>query len=228
MPDPQELEALGFRDAAQALKNLELLSAALGPGDSRALFAPVLDNLAAAADPDMALNHLERFVGALADVPLFVSLCRSRHEVLRNLITIFGASRFLSTFLIASADDGLACFADPDYLTHSCGKGRLREKLALMPDSGQEERTFFRVLRIFRKREMLRIGLRDLLGKADLQEIVAELSDLAEVCLQTAYERADADLAKRYGRPAHGEPRRVARQPQDLRSSPWASSAAVN
>jgi glutamate-ammonia-ligase adenylyltransferase len=202
MPFPQELEALGFRDAAQALKNLESLSTALGPEGSRALFALVLDNLAAAAGPDMALNHLERFVGALADVPLLVSFCRSRHEILRNLITIFGASRFLSTFLIVSADDGLAWFADPAYLTRPSGKDDLREKLALMMDGVSEERAFFRVLRIFRKRELLRIGLRDLLGQAELQEIVTELSDLAAVCLQRAYERADADLAKRYGRPA--------------------------
>ncbi len=64
-----------------------------------------------------------------------------------------------------------------------------------------DDKGFFHMLRLFRKQEMLRIGLRDLLGKADLQETVAELSDLAEVCLQKAYEWADAGLAKRYGRP---------------------------
>ncbi|MGE5807556.1 MAG: hypothetical protein ACM32I_00365, partial [Nitrospirota bacterium] len=194
MPEVQELEVLGFRDAARAQKNLELLAVSLGPEDGRALFASLLSELAASADPDMALNHLERFAEALDDVPLFVSVCRTRHEVLRSIITIFGASRFLSTFLIASAADGLACLADPDYLTRPAGKGALREKLGSMMEGETEEQAFFRVLRIFRKRELLRIGLRDLLDKADLQETVAELSDLAEVCLQAAYERADAEL----------------------------------
>ena len=63
------------------------------------------------------------------------------------------------------------------------------------------DKDVFRVLRAFRRQEMLRIGLRDLLGKADLQETVTELSDLAEVCLQKAYEWADGELRKRYGRP---------------------------
>ena len=57
------------------------------------------------------------------------------------------------------------------------------------------------MLRLFRKQEMLRIGLRDLLGKAGLRETVEDLSDLAEVCLQKAYAWADAGLTKRYGRP---------------------------
>jgi glutamate-ammonia-ligase adenylyltransferase len=48
---------------------------------------------------------------------------------------------------------------------------------------------------------MLRIGLRDLLGKADLRETVSELSDLAGACLQTAYRRIDAELTKKHGRP---------------------------
>ena len=48
----------------------------------------------------------------------------------------------------------------------------------------------------------LRIGLRDLMGKADLHlETVGELSDLAEVCLQTAYEHVNADLQRSSGRP---------------------------
>src|SRR5512143_1271547 len=201
MPAQEELRDQGFGDAAQARKNLELLAASLGTEDSRALFAPILSELAASADPDMALNHLERFTASLPDVALFTSLCRTRHEALRNLVTVFGASRFLSTFLIAFSSEGLARVADPDYLTRPAGKGALREKLGSMMEGETEEQAFFRVLRIFRKRELLRIGLRDLLDKADLQETVAELSDLAEVCLQAAYERADAELTGRYGRP---------------------------
>jgi [glutamine synthetase] adenylyltransferase / [glutamine synthetase]-adenylyl-L-tyrosine phosphorylase len=201
IPTQEELRGLGFGDAAQAYKNLELLAASLGPENGRALFAPILAELAGSANPDMALNHLERFATALADVTQLTSLCRTRHEVLRSLVTVFGASRFLSTFLIASAADGLACLAEPDYLMRPSGKAALREKLELMMEGEPEEQAFFRTLRIFRKRELLRIGLRDLLGKADLQETVTELSDLAEVCLQTAYERADAELTRRYGRP---------------------------
>ncbi len=201
MPALQELENLGFRDGAQALRNLELLAVAIDPEEFPGLLSAILSPLSSAADPDMALNNLERFVSTLADVPSFVSLCRTREEILHHLITIFGASRFLSTFLITSADDCLTRFADPDYLAHAAGKPALSRQLARLVNSGTDDKSFYRTLRAFRKQEMLRIGLRDLLGRADLQETVAELSDLAEVCLQKAWEWADAGLAKRYGRP---------------------------
>jgi glutamate-ammonia-ligase adenylyltransferase len=199
---PEQLSDLGIQDAAQALRNLELLSASFGPPGFAALLPALLSNLSHAADPDMALNNLERFAGALDDVSVFVSLCRVRHDVLQQLVAVFGASRFLSTFLVTLADDGLTRFADPGYLAHPAGRTGLANRLEFAIGSGADDDAyFFRMLRLFRKQEMLRIGLRDLLGKADLQETVTELSDLAGVCLQKAYAWADSGLLKRYGRP---------------------------
>ena len=45
---------------------------------------------------------------------------------------------------------------------------------------------FDRLLRLFRRREMLRIAVRDLGGRAELAETMADLSRLADACLQTA------------------------------------------
>jgi glutamate-ammonia-ligase adenylyltransferase len=205
-PTREQLQNLGILDAEQAMKNLELLFRAAGSGGFSMLSPVILSTLPASADPDMALNNLERFVSTLADVPSFVSLCRTREEILHHLITIFGASRFLSTFLITSADECLTRFADQDYLAHAAGKSALSRQLARLIGSEMDDKSFYRSMRVFRKQEMLRIGLRDLMGRADLQETVAELSDLAEVCLQKAYEWADAGLAKRYGRPVIRHP----------------------
>ena len=53
-------------------------------------------------------------------------------------------------------------------------------------------------LRRFRRREMVRIAWRDLLGRADLAFVTAELSDLAETCLEQAlnwlFTRQSAEL----------------------------------
>jgi glutamate-ammonia-ligase adenylyltransferase len=59
----------------------------------------------------------------------------------------------------------------------------------------------FRMLRSFRKREMVRIGLRDLTRQGDLVETTEDLSNLADVCLAGAYEASFQELAGRYGRP---------------------------
>lgn len=200
-PAPEQLLHLGVQDPAQALKNLELLGVHLGPEGFSEILPLLLADLATTADPDMALNNGERFVGALADIPPFVSLCRGRPEVLRALITIFGASRFLSTFLATLADEGLLFLSDPGVLSHPTGKQQLTDRLALLASDHSTDHEFFRVLRLFRKKELLRIGLRDLLGRADLRETVEDLSHLAEVCLQKTYVWADAGLAKRHGRP---------------------------
>ncbi len=197
----EQLARGGLEDLSQALKNLDLLSKKLGHEALREFVPFLLTPLAASADPDMALNNLERFVRSLGAGAEFVSLCHARPDVLVSLITIFGASRFLSSFLVAGAEANLKLLSTPDYLAHPASKHVLSERLNGMTRDVEEDKEFYRALRIFRKQEMLRIGLRDLLGKADLRETVSELSDLAGVCLQKAYERIDAGLRKKHGSP---------------------------
>ena len=54
----------------------------------------------------------------------------------------------------------------------------------------------------FRRRQFLRIMLRDVLGLATLSDVTEELSNLADAILDVAYRRIREDLA-----PRHGEPR---------------------
>ena len=198
---PEQLQQLGVEDHTQAKKNLELLQGALGADGFAELLPGLLAACSGAADPDMALTNCERFMSALGDVPAFLSLFRTKPDILLSLITVFGASRFLSTFLVVFADESLLLLTDPGFLAYRNNKEPLAKRLTALTKSTADDKSFFRVLRLFRKQEMLRIGLRDLLGKAELRETVADLSDLAEVCLQRAYERADAGLRSRYGKP---------------------------
>jgi glutamate-ammonia-ligase adenylyltransferase len=198
---PERFAQCGIRDAAQAKKNLELVCAALGAGGCKEILQDLFSALARSADPDMALNNLERFLAALDDAPSFLSACRVTPDFLGSLVTLFGASRFLSTYLVSIPDESLKFLSDPDFPSGRSDKQRLSSRLASSVPAEDDDRGFFRSLRLFRKQEILRIGLRDLLGKADLRETVEDLSDLAESCLQRAYERADAGLRKRYGRP---------------------------
>src|SRR5690606_18089010 len=55
-------------------------------------------------------------------------------------------------------------------------------------------------LRRFKRREMLRIGIRDLLGIATTVETYTVLSDLASAVIQSAYELVDRNLKHRVGR----------------------------
>ncbi|MFA5074303.1 MAG: bifunctional [glutamate--ammonia ligase]-adenylyl-L-tyrosine phosphorylase/[glutamate--ammonia-ligase] adenylyltransferase [Nitrospirota bacterium] len=197
----QQLLSAGIQDPTAAIKNLDLIQDTIGIEPFTRLIPSILSALAKAADPDMALNHFERFAGALRDVPAFVSLCEKRQDILNSLITLFGASRFLSSYLVGLADTCLQFFEDPAFFSNTLDKKKIADQLATLMQPHPDEKSFFAILRTFRKQAMLRIALRDLLGKADLRETVEELSDLAEVCLQTAYEYFDAQLTKRYGSP---------------------------
>ncbi len=198
---PEKLAQCGILDAAQALRNIELLKTKLVDQSFSDLLPTLLSLVSVSADPDMALNNFERFVSGLADVPAFLVCTRSNPELLARLITISGASRFLAAFLVACGDASVSLLSDPEFLASRNGKGALMESLRVLAGVNADEKIFFRTLRLFRKKEMLRIALRDLLSKADLQETVGDLSDLAEVCLQVACEWADASLRTRYGRP---------------------------
>ncbi|MBS1128503.1 MAG: putative Glutamate-ammonia-ligase adenylyltransferase, partial [Nitrospirae bacterium] len=199
--DPAVLSAAGIQDAVQALRNLELVRKRLGPDAFAALLPSLLLSLKRSGDPDMALNHLERFLDEFEPVSQFVQEVRTRPAVLTDLIVLFGASRFLASHCIATASATFPLLCHPAYLAHPADKELLAGRLAAMLQGLTREEDLFRRLRLFRKQEMLRIGLRDLLVMADLIETVVELSNLAEVCLQAAYERADAELRSRFGAP---------------------------
>jgi glutamate-ammonia-ligase adenylyltransferase len=198
---PESFAQCGIRDAGQAQKNLELLRKMLGAEGYKEFLPGLFSSLPRAADPDMALNNLDRFLSALGDVPSLLSAYRLRPDVLISLVTIFGASRFLSTYLVTLAAESLKFLSAPGFLTNQSDRQRLSERLATSTRGVVDDKGFFRKLRLFRKQEMLRVGLRDLLGKADLRETVEDLSDLAEACLRKAYAWADAGLTKRYGKP---------------------------
>jgi glutamate-ammonia-ligase adenylyltransferase len=200
VPSEREFRDAGFVDRERARKNWVMLDQALG-GRLEPLTPALLISLGRAADPDQALNNLEGFVSVLTDASRFAALARDRREIFSTLVAVLGASRFLSTFILSEGDAVLDRIADSSYLSRPAGKSLLSERLGGMLAGAREDKDVLQVLRRFRKHEMLRIGLRDLLGIADLQETVGELSDLAEVCLQAAWERVDRDLQTRFGRP---------------------------
>ncbi len=203
---PDDLGHQGVRNAAQARNNLELLRTTLGAEGFQELLPGLLDACSVSADSDLALNNFERFTAALGDVSSFLAACRAKPGLLLSLATIFGASRFLSTFLVTLADQSLLLLSDPAFVEAPGERQHLSGRLASFITVAADDRELFRALRQFRKQEMLRIGLRDLLGRADLRETVEDLSDLAEVCLQAAYAWADAGLRARYGRPLNEQP----------------------
>jgi len=196
------LSAYGLRDLDLADRNLEAMA---GDPSQRKRLAEILPMLLGAisrtADPDQALNHWERLFGSVSRTSLLDYL-RTWPRMLELLCAIFGNSDALAFTLIR--DPMLVYWlAEEEVLSRSPTRKDLERALRDSIGHLTAKETKLDALRRFRRREMLRIGVRDLLRSATVPETTASLSDLAEVLIHAAYEIIDADLRQQYGVPMH-------------------------
>jgi len=75
------------------------------------------------------------------------------------------------------------------------------EKLADLLEDIHSEKDLLKALRLFRKREWLRLVWRDVLKKAPLDETLADMSNLADACIRQTVVLLQDWLEKRFGTP---------------------------
>ncbi len=190
-----ELSGIAFRDANAAARNLARVSERV-PANLRRM---ALQLLAESPDPDAALNLLER-LAATAGPELF-RLFERHNFLLHYAITVFGYSQFLGETLIRNQDLFQAMLRDKKLdLTHS--RDEFHEAFARFRSRSMEHETSLLLAR-FKRREYVRIMLRDVLKIATLAEATAEISALADVLINEALLYSDARLRDRYGPPQH-------------------------
>ncbi len=202
IPDLEErLAKIGCADVHTATKNLEVLSRdPLHGATFLRLLPSLLDVLAFVPDPDMALNNLERFAGVVINPSFLYALLREHRKSLDLLLTILGSSQYLSDVLIRYPQL-FEWLLEPGVLRRPVLKAEFARELAAMTDRWTRVERKWEALRRFKVREILRIGLQDLLGNQDLVGITQQLSALADVTLQKAYEISHAELQRRFGLP---------------------------
>jgi glutamate-ammonia-ligase adenylyltransferase len=188
-------QAAGFGDSAKTVTNLLLLDEQLRDPE---LVATLAAEALTCADPDLALNNLERlFWNAPADT---LNTLLNQHLSRRQLLTVLGASPFL-TSLLCRRTEQLAELFGPDGLATARDEAILLGELQRTIPDGSDFATLQRGLRQQKAREILRIGSRDLCGLATLEEVTIELSALAAAALQRACAIGDALLRSEYGAP---------------------------
>jgi glutamate-ammonia-ligase adenylyltransferase len=185
---------IDFRDGSRAIDYLTQIARDL-PGD---VYERLQTLLAASADPDTALSFLERLHREQLDA--FERLAESTTG-LQLLIAVSSYSRFLSE----------AVLTHPEWLGELTLTGALDKLLPVedlverLEQMASEEGTGIpsaHTLALFRRRQILRVLVRDVTGMAMLPEVTEELSNIADATLDFCYRRIRDDLAARHGLPS--------------------------
>lgn len=135
------------------------------------------------SDPDRVVTRLDNFITAYgARAPLF-DLWNSNPAIFELLIQLFDRSEFLAELAIRA----------PDMMDELVTSGRLRRVKSAAETlrdlrHGLQDKDQFAWLRRYHQTERMRIGLRDILGLADPDQYLSELSTLADACVQYALE----------------------------------------
>ncbi|TAL31652.1 MAG: glutamate-ammonia-ligase adenylyltransferase [Spirochaetes bacterium] len=184
------LARYGFQNSKRAMENLKRLSGRAGDrGRFTRLSVLAADFMRQSADPDMALNNWERFTEAIGDPAAHFRSMSSQPRKLELLAGIFAASQFLADILIGNPDF-LDWTLDPNNLYRPLSKDALVRELSGGPGSrGIDDEWRARIRRV-KRREILRIGTRDICLGMPLDDIVSDLSILADAFVEASVARS--------------------------------------
>lgn len=201
-PDPYRpwLSRWRLKDQARGGQNLAAIQAQLSSVPFPAALEALSAHLPGSADPDMALNNLERLLAAGAVEP--TQLFDPHRSALDTLLQLFAASQFLSDLVIG--DPALLEMLDLP-LRASPTQADLLAELRIGIASAPDDAGALGAIRRFRSRHLLRIGVNDIVRQRPLEEISQDISSVAEAAVEAALETALSALAKK-----HGEPRTMA------------------
>lgn len=154
--------------------------------------------LAESPDPDVALMLFDRLITESSEV---LRLLNRHHSLAHYAIVVFGYSRYLGETLIQNSDV-LQSFLREKNLDRSFSREEFHEALARFR-SRSFETDVSQLLARFKRREYVRIMLRDVLKLSPLAETTAEISALSDVLIEEAVREASSHLQRRYGTPEH-------------------------
>jgi glutamate-ammonia-ligase adenylyltransferase len=201
----QQVSALlgpyGFKEPARADTNLQALA---DDAPARRALADILeellDNISQSADPDQALNYFERFTRATGNKIHLFSYLKDSPRTLEILAKTLGGSPYMAEILIRNPHY-LYWMTDPQILYSFRKKREIEREVARALKTFADERKRLDYLRILKRRETLRIGVRDLLRLCSVEETLTDLSILAETLISAVYWICSSALSREYGIP---------------------------
>jgi len=135
------------------------------------------------SDPDRVLARLDSFISAYGSRALLFETWASNAALFELLLLLFDRSEFLAEMAIRTPD-----LVDDLVLSGRLRRHKTAEETLRDLRHGKDERDQRLWLRRYHQAEFMRIGLRDVLGLAGIEQNLLELSNLADACLQYSLE----------------------------------------
>jgi glutamate-ammonia-ligase adenylyltransferase len=203
------LARLGFHDIAAARAELARarrssdspLSPAASERTAR-IGAALLGEIAASADPDQALRAVGDLIARRGAAWSIWRLLDENPAIIRLLGSIFGASAYLARTLVDTPElIDLLIELGQTAPSRSVAQvaADLDARLAAV-DPADPEQGWSAIAEI-KNGHVLRVGLADFAGALDALAVCAELTAIAEACLDRALAIIEGQLAARHGRP---------------------------
>jgi len=209
VPDAAALATWGLCDPRAGMAHCARLAASLGePGwrDLQRVLARVLHK---AADPDLALITLTRFLSPEDRQARLEALLDGRGRGLEQALALFSVSRSFGDLLVSHPDSLHLLRPGP---RRSPPLADLVNGLLSDARNATDATAQARVFRRFRLRQLLRVGVNDILRDRSLEDVIRDISRVADASIQAAYQLAFEKCSARLGTPitASGKPARAA------------------
>jgi glutamate-ammonia-ligase adenylyltransferase len=189
------LARLGFRDADAGLAALRPLGTAIDEA---------VHHFGAAADPDQAAGYLADLVEAAGDGDELLDILGSDEDFALRLVLLLGASSALAQHLVRNPEQWHD-LTDPVLGTTRAPAFAMRADLLRAvgadpadeaPVAGLEDSDAVDALRVEYRRLLLHLAARDLAHGVGVDDVAAELSDLAAGTLEAALAVARARVGE--------------------------------
>jgi glutamate-ammonia-ligase adenylyltransferase len=176
----------------------------LGAGLPERVAARIQMLLTAAPNPQSAARLLERL---RQNSPSAFDRIASSPAALRCAVNLFSYSHFLSETVLQNPERILRVANSGSFYRVLSAEEYAQRLVEFLGKDTAGVPAAVNLAR-FRRQQLLRIVLRDVMGVAALSEVTAELSNLADAILDVTYGRIRAELAGRHGEPrlADGAP----------------------
>lgn len=191
-----QLEELGHVATPNLVRCLIDVAQKLATGaDSVQQLAVFIRELLMSPHPEGALLNFLRFVEASGASATFLNTVAGGRPIREILATLFGSSQYMSD--IVTRNPGyLYWLIEKQTWDREETPGSFEEQLAADVDNFRTVESKLNAVRRFQRRMLLKIGVKDLLGLATIEDTTMGLSSLADAILRGVLDIVWRDLAR--------------------------------